>query len=134
MSEWKIVKKGETVSKATRVVGSVVEADRTTKVPGIGEVAHSWTLDFDAVSQEDVLKLAARTVIITLQARLRKQGKAAKPEDWDGKAFDVQKEIVEVERRSKPADQKILEQWEHLTDEARERLLQQLMGQKQQGQ
>lgn len=83
--------KDENANLQLTVKGNIATVTHTAKVNRDDEarVEMTWNLDFEKVSKDDLLKLAARTVTIKQQAAWRKAADRMKAEKWDNVTFDV---------------------------------------------
>lgn len=74
--------------------GTVSATLAVRKEKGGAKTDCAWTLDFKGVSQDDLLELASRSVIISKQAEARNLSNVAEAKDWK---IDVQ-EFLSRER------------------------------------
>lgn len=128
--QFTVIAQGEQAARSTDVDegSNVVSVTRTTKHPQLGRVQHQWTLDFSQVSQADLLELASRTVVINFQRLFRDDGDP-QVDRWDQVTIDVQRDMLDRER--KPADPKnrIASDWAKLSEDERAQLMEQLKAQ-----
>ena len=88
------------MSDKTVIDGRQVEVVRTTKHKADGQAFEmGWTLDFENVTDEQLLELATRSVVIGIQRKFRDA--KGKPDDWNGKTFDVAELLNESRKREK---------------------------------
>lgn len=78
----------------------------------------TWTFDFANASQEQILKLATRTICITQQARWRKAADRMDAEKWDNATFDVAALLAETRQAAEPKT-KALNALQRLSDAER---------------
>ena len=68
----KKVMQGETVKKYVRVHDKVVERQHVTEHGKLGNVLLKWSFDFDGVSDDAILELASRAVLIGSRPKFKK--------------------------------------------------------------
>ena len=68
----KKVMQGETVKKYVRVNDKVVERQHVTEHGKLGNVLLKWSFDFDGVSNDAILELASRAVLIGSRPKFKK--------------------------------------------------------------
>ena len=84
--------------KSTHIEGNLVHVKCTTKHPS-GVIGCDWTLDFDECTDDEIMALATRSVVIDLQIGLRKCDRADL-EAMQGKEVDVHEYVNRTRTRT----------------------------------
>lgn len=128
---FRILLKGEKGVNSCKIDGDVVTLQHQTVHPKLapretGErISLTWHFDFTDVSRNELLELAARSLVITMRAPFKTLD-APSPSDWDDKTFDV-REWIDNEKR-KPADKlaNARKAFQNLSEDEKAALLEQL--------
>ena len=122
------VKAGEKVSrtKSIDLEGKKVTLFNVSKHDGTGKnYKVKWTFDFFNVSQEDLLELASRAAVIAFRKHFRGVDKSEIP-NYRELTIDVQREVVEKERKPANPVEKVKKLMEGLGEEEKRKLLEEL--------
>lgn len=94
----RLIKQGEKANVGTKVDGSIVTVQHVTlNKPTKAKYEMSWKFDFSNVSQTDLLRLAARGLVIDQRPKFKAEKDARKLQSWDNRSFSVT-EILKKER------------------------------------
>lgn len=86
------VLKGEEVKKWDRIDGQCVVKHHVTEHGTLGNVETTWVFDFDGVSREELMVLAARHLVIAVRSRFKKS-KPNEAEEWEKAPISVRKHL-----------------------------------------
>jgi hypothetical protein len=127
----KIVKQGEKRTVGTKIADeNIVEVRHVTlNKPTRSHYALKWAFDFSGVSREDLLKLAARGLVIDQRPKFKAEKNSDKLEQWDNKTFTVAR-ILAKERVRQSAEEKAAKAVEALDVETQIEMLKKLLEQK----
>lgn len=121
--------KDEAASKSLETKGNVVTAVHTVKPNKESETRFElvWHIDFDGVKKDELLKLAARTVVIKLQQDWRQAKDRTNAQKWDKVTFKV-REILDrpVTRNFEPTVENTMARAKKLSKAEKAELLKQL--------
>ncbi len=113
------------VVNVTKINGRLIYVVGTTSCPG-GHVRCEWTLDFTECTDDEILELAKRSIVITEQGRMRR----AKREELEGLAtrtINVKHALAKERGNGKPPTVAgTLRTASRLTDDEKRELLRQL--------
>ena len=97
----KKVLNGEKVERSTTVSDNVVTCQHVTKHDKLGNVSIAWSFDFNDVPYDELLRLAARSLLIDSRRDFKPlDEKIAKT--WDGKVFNVNDMLSATRKKSDP--------------------------------
>ena len=122
------VKAGEKVSrtKSIDLEGNRVTLFNVSKNDVTGKnYKVKWTFDFSNVSKEDLLELASRAAVIAYRKHFRGVEKGEIPR-YKELVVDVQKEVVERERKPANPVEKVKKLMEGLGEEEKRKVLEEL--------
>lgn len=83
-----------------QILDSKVKCALTTTHKQFGQAAFEWVLDFENCDDEDIMKLAARTINIDIQRMIRATGSKTGMLQFNGLEHDV-KELLAGKRAGK---------------------------------
>jgi hypothetical protein len=93
----KIVKQGEKADRSVSIAGEVVTRQHVTLNKATkSEYALTWSFDFSGVSQNELMTIASRAIVIALRPEF-KVASASELETWDNRIFSV-REYLDSER------------------------------------
>ncbi len=120
----RVLSADDKATRETRVDGDTVHVTRTAREnEEQPRTVLSWDLDFSNCSNEELLRLAADSVVIAMQSRWRKAPDRQKAEAWDNVTFDVKAEVVDRARIAKSPMQKAVSLLSGMTQAEREEFL-----------
>ena len=91
------LKDGETAERTTKVEGDVVTVSLVTRrAEGAPRYAHTWRLDFSGVKRDELLRLAAKTVVIMAQRMWRGLATDSERLSWSPPTV---REMLDTERK-----------------------------------
>lgn len=104
----RVLSADDKATRETRIVGDSVHVTRTAREnEEQPRTVLSWELDFSNCTNDELLRLAADSVVIAMQSKWRKADDRQKAENWDNVTFDVKAEIVDKARVAKSPKQKM---------------------------
>lgn len=100
----KTLTRDESAERSTTTEGKIVHVTRTVKPKSDSEVRYvvEWNIDFDGVTNQELLQLAARGVVIDIQ-RLFRAASDKERESFGKRNFSV-RELLDTTRERKTAD------------------------------
>ena len=112
----KLLKQGESASKSTVVEGKIAHCTHTSVHPSIEKGSKyqvRWSISFEDMSEEEILKAAAEHFIIRIRRDFAKDENPHN-DNWNNVTFKA-KDYLSTQRTSKI--EKITKQLEQFTDE-----------------
>lgn len=125
MTTLKQVKQGEKVPKSIKVDGKIVRRHHVTEHRKLGRVVLDWAFDFDGVSEQDLMVLASRAVLIGARPTF-KETTVEDAEKWKERTFSVA-EYLQHNREKVTTEQKARKALEGLTEEQRKALFEEFL-------
>lgn len=116
---------GEKVAKILRVDGNKVYRKHVTEHRKLGRVVLEWTFDFEGVTQEELMVLASRSVLIGSRPTF-KETSIEEAEKWKVHTIFV-REYLESNREKVAPEEKVRRAMDKLTPAARKALLDELL-------
>lgn len=126
----RLVKQGEKRNVGMKVDGQIVRVKHVTlNKPAKQHFELDWTFDFSGVPQHDLLRLAARGLVIDQRPKFKSEKSYQKLEAWDNRQFNVT-ELLRREKVRKTREEKAAAALQDLDVEAQIAMLRKLLEEK----
>ena len=117
---------GQKITRTTTVQDDTVTCHHVTKHDKLGNVSITWGFNFEGVEHAEILKLAARSLLIDARREFKPLAEEV-ASGWDNKKFFV-REMLDATRKTADPISKAKALFDKMTDEQRADLLAQFEG------